>query len=291
MMVPHLVLVAIEMVSIAMRNSVKTPEGLAARINQAAIPSGFALAAVIATAAWLSFDLRRASRGEPATATSRLGVAYRLGSFAAMLGMAWFLVSRTIPIIHDNLYRGFEGVIGGEEFLIIGVGFAGLSSGIVARSIVRRRDTDSLSSKMRGSIVLGQIFWTGGLLAVIFIAVSRTLLEIPEIFAGVPVGTRSWMQMAVDLWNWVHHVTYPFSTNTHILLLPVVIWGLVVSFRVCGPLAPDREAVFDLVARSSENLKRFLWPCAALSILCLCALPTLFVMGLVVYHLRLALSV
>ena len=37
---------------------------------------------------------------------------------------------------------------------------------------------------------------------------------------------------------------------------------------------------------------RFLVPFAALSTLCLCAaLPTLFVMGLVVYHLRLMLLI
>jgi hypothetical protein len=289
MMVPHLVLVAIEMVSIAMRCTVKTPESLAERINQAAIPGGLALTAVMGTAGWVSFDLRRASRGEPAISPSGLGITYRLGSFAAMLGMAWFLVTRTIPAVHVDMYRGFEGVIGGEEILIIGVGFAGLSAGIVARSIVRRGVFDPLSSGPRRSSFLGRFVWAVGLLVVIFIAVSRSLRELPELAEGVPVGLKTWMEMAVVLWNRVHHSTYPFSTNTHILLLPVVIWALVVSFRLCGPLAADRATAFDVVARSSANLKRFLVPFAALSTLCLCALPTLFVMGLVVYQLRLML--
>jgi hypothetical protein len=291
MIVPHLVLVAIEMVSIAMRNTVKTPEGLADRINQAAIPGGFALAVLFATAGWISFDLRRASRGEPGIAPSRLGIAFRLSSFAAMIGMAWFLVNHTIPDVHADLYRGFEGVIGGGEILIVGVGFAGLSAGIVARSVERRTTVEPLSSGVWRFSILGQFFCTGLLLAVIFIAVSRSLRELPELSEYVPVGLKTWMEMAVVLWNKVHHFAYPFTMNTHMVLLPAVIWGLVVSFRLCGPLAPDRAAAFDGVARSFANLKRFLVPFAALSALCLCALPTLFVMGLVVYHLRLMLLI
>jgi hypothetical protein len=291
MLVPHLVLIAIEMVSIAMTNTTKTPESLADRINQAAILGVFALAAVMATAGWISFDLRRASRGEPAIAPSRLGLLYRLGSFAAMLGLAWFLVNRTIPDVHADLYRGFAGVIGGEEILIMGVGFAGLCAGIVARSIVRRGVVDPLSSGRKASSIVSQFLWAGLLVAVIFIAVSRSMRDLPELSEYVPVGLKTWMETAVVLWNKVHHIAYPFATNSHVLLLPAVIWGLVVSFRLCGPLAPDRAAAFDGVARSSENLKRFWVPFAALSVLCLCALPTLFVMGLVVYHLRLMLLI
>ena len=208
-----------------------------------------------------------------ALAPSGTGIAYRLGSFAAMLGMAWFLVKRTIPDVHVDLYRGFEGVIGGEEILVIGVGFAGLSAGIVARSIVRRGVVDPLFSGPRVSSILRRFFWVGLLLAVIFIAVSRSLRELPELSESVPVGLKTWTELAVVLWNRVHHVTYPFSTNAHVLLLPVVIWGLYVSFRVCGPLAPDRDAAFDAVAQSSANLMRFLVPFAALSTLCLCVYP------------------
>ena len=147
-----------------------------------------------------------------------------------MFGMAWFLVTRTIPDVHDDLYRGFEGVIGGEEILIIGVGFAGLSAGIVARSIARRGAIDPLSSGLRISSILGRFFWAGLLLAVIFIAVSRSLRELPELSECVPVGLKTWMESAVVLWNRVHHFTYPFTTNTHMLLLPVVIWGLSCRF-------------------------------------------------------------
>ena len=161
----------------------------------------------------------------------------------------------------------------------------------MARSIVRLGVIEPLAPGLWRSSIQGRLVWTVGLLAVIFIAVSRSLRELPDLSAGVPVGLKTWMESAVVLWNKVHHFAYPFTMNTHILLLPAVIWGLVVSFRFCGPLAPDRAAAFDVVGRSSANLKRFLVPFAALSTLCLCGLPTLFVMGLVVYHLRLMLLI
>ena len=235
MMVPHLVLVAIEMVSIAMRNTVKTPESLAERINQAAIPGGFALAAVMATAGWISFDLRRASRGEPRSLPLGTGIAYRLGSFAAMLGMAWFLVKRTIPDVHVDLYRGFEGVIGGEEILVIGVGFAGLSAGIVARSIVRRASVDPLFSGPRDSpswpVFLGGLAAGGDFHRRVAIAprASRT-------FRACPCRAENLEELAVVLWNRVHHVTYPFSTNAHVLLLP----GSDLGTRMCRFAFADR---------------------------------------------------
>ncbi len=292
MLVPHLVLIAIEMVSIAMRNTTKTPESLAERINQAAIPGGFALAAVTATAGWISVDLRRSASGEPTIAPSRLGVAYRLSSFAAMLVLAWILVMR-----HDSggSHRPVSWIRGSDRRRGDPDHWRGL------RGPLRwnRGPVDGTPGHYRSSFFRAcgdppswaRFFWTVWLLAVIFIAVSRSLRELPELSEYVPVGLKTWMEMAVVLWNKVHHVAYPFATNSHVLLLPAVIWGLVVSFLLCGPFAPDQVAAFDVVARSSANLKRFLVPFAALSTLCLCALPTLFVMGLVVYHLRLMLLI
>jgi hypothetical protein len=69
--------------------------------------------------------------------------------------------------------------------------------------------------------------------------------------------------------------------------VPALVWALWETFRLCGPSARDRLTAFDAVMLSWSSAGRFLCYGSALTVLCMCALPTFFVVGLVVYHIRL----
>ena len=69
--------------------------------------------------------------------------------------------------------------------------------------------------------------------------------------------------------------------------IPAVAWSLVEAIKRCSPWAEDRLTAFDAVALSWSKVARFLCYCSALVALCVCALPTFFVAGLVVCHARL----
>ena len=72
-----------------------------------------------------------------------------------------------------------------------------------------------------------------------------------------------------------------------VVWLPAFLWASIETLRRCGPQAPDRATTFDAVFVSWGRASRFLCLWAALTMLCLCALPTLFVAALVVYQFRL----
>ena len=60
---------------------------------------------------------------------------------------------------------------------------------------------------------------------------------------------------------------------------------LVLELATSGP-AQDRPVPFDAVAESRGRLARFLWLTAALTAVCLVALPTLTVLGQAIVHIR-----
>ena len=71
------------------------------------------------------------------------------------------------------------------------------------------------------------------------------------------------------------------------LWLPVLIWTALKTLELCGPQVPDRTASFDAVFAERGKTVRFLALWTALTTLCLCALPTLFVAAMAVYQFRL----
>src|SRR5262249_48695468 len=64
---------------------------------------------------------------------------------------------------------------------------------------------------------------------------------------------------------------------------------VVLELAISGP-AQDRPAPFDTVAESRVRLARFLWLTAALTAVCLVALPTLTVLGQAIVHIRIRMD-
>jgi hypothetical protein len=180
-------------------------------------------------------------------------------------------------------------VIGGYEITVIGLGFAGLAAGISARAVGR---TDTLAAaevrrplRTKGA---GKAVWAMILLAVI----ALSLLRVIDV-----LGLRPQSSSSPVLDSLLKILEYPkssvlfvFTDNafdwTFILALPAATWALVTAGA-----GFDRGgrgvSSFDVVVSSRKKLGRFLGPWIALTVVCICAIPTCFVAGLVLYHFRL----
>jgi hypothetical protein len=88
--------------------------------------------------------------------------------------------------------------------------------------------------------------------------------------------------VVLSSWHWLWDPPLPLA-----FWVPALAWATCETLRLCGPWAPDRLTAFDAAVLSWSDAGRFLCFWSALSVLCVCALPAIFVAGLVVYHLRL----
>jgi hypothetical protein len=307
--VPYLVLVALDVYTAAMPTPAAVanamshqlgprPPGLAIRVERAAIEAGAALAVALLTAGWLSRDLRRAASGveEPPCSTSC--IFWRLATFGAMIALAGWVIWRTIPAIDHLLSQGVWRVVGLDECLAIVVALAGLSAGITARAIGRRDapapvpQRAALRLRALGRLVLGLFS-----LALIAAAASKSWMmgaEAAIVRARAPDAVRQAMAWLVklDAMGWPLEFCDWLLTQVDlgappVLWLPAVVWAAFETVRVCAAKAPDCITSFDAVVVDRRKTVRFLALWAALTTLCVCAIPVLFVAALYVYQFRL----
>jgi hypothetical protein len=313
MIIPYLVLVAIEAVANAQRGfvpldlgpahvQVKVPleavpdalvrqpvsrPGLILRISQAGLPAAIALVATLATAAWISRDLRQAASAAGPRPWSRRGVLARLATFAAMVAAAGHLLGTTIPRIHEWFLLGVWSLLGPRELALLVAGFAVLCAGIVARAIGRRDEVverlTSSGSRMRLRRAAAALVLLWLILACVEI-ILRQLGNPP----GFPAPTRFVGGILSDALSWItRNWDELWSLPIPVVFwLPALLWAASETLRRGGPQA-DRATAFDAVFISWGRTGRFVGLWVALTMLCLCALPTLFVAGLVVYQFRL----
>ncbi len=164
--VPYLVIIAMEAVSIAQRPSVRmalargeapiavsldalpavqpppaTRVSLFKRLNAAGLPGGLALASVLATAVWIGRDLRQAASDVAGKPLSRWRLFYRIATFTAMVAATTYLLGTTIPRIHPWLSDGIWTLLGPRQLGVVLVAIASLAAGVVARAIGRRNES------------------------------------------------------------------------------------------------------------------------------------------------------
>ncbi len=282
MIIPHLVLVAIEGVFNAHILRVDG-RGLAARVWWSSVPGFVAMGSCVVVGIGLSRILRRGSSREAEIGRREWGV-LAIG-LALMLGSTLWLVGRSIPELNETIVSGVADVLGPVEILTIVAGFAGLSAGIVAGALGR---TDGFEPEPRVRRV-GRVAW--GLLAVglLVMAVGETVGEWNG--AGsrgtgslvTSLRASAWIDFLVDLWN---YAWFNYGTPNAILL-PAMLWACWRTIRLCGPWAVDRPSAFDVALGGPNGVGRVVGLTFALTILALAAMPAFFVTGLVIYQLRL----
>jgi hypothetical protein len=286
---PHLVLIAIDAVSIARDVSYQTAGGLNLRIERAGLLGGVALAAVLVVAAWVSSDLRAGGAGEPAAERASRGrTLYRLVTVLGMMASTLLLVAVAIPSLHANLLAGAESVIGSYELTVIALGFGGLAAGISARALGRPESVAVEAPRSAWGTRVGKAGWALIPLAVIALSLLRVV-------AVLGLRPRLPSSPVVDLLLTPFEypntsVVFVFTDNTFdwilILALPAATWALATVGGGFGRMALG-VASFDVVVSTWRNFGRFLAPWIALTLVCVCAIPTCFIAGLVLYHFRL----
>jgi len=310
MAIPYLVIVATEAVSIFQRPSVRvafargevpiavsldawpdvqlppaTRVSLAKRLNAAGLPGALALVSVLATAVWIGRELRQAASDLPSKPLSRWRLCYRIATFTAMAAATTYLLGATIPRIHPSLAAGIWMLLGPTELGVVLVAIASLSAGVVARAIGRRNESvaaDGPSNSEKGQR-LGRAAVCLVLFAMISLAVVRVARTMGNDWLHLPWDRiPSALTVVLSEWDQLFGPPLPLA-----FWVPALIWAIWETLRLCGPWAPDRLTAFDAAVLSWSNAGRFLCFWFALSVLCVCALPAIFVGALVVYHFRL----
>ncbi|MGO9467114.1 MAG: hypothetical protein ACLQVF_23475 [Isosphaeraceae bacterium] len=311
MVVPHLVLVAMEAMSIAQRPAVPIAFGrgevpiavsldalpdaqrppakrvsLAKRLDEAGLSGGLALVTALATAVWIGRDLRQAASDVADKPLSRWRLFYRIATITAMVAATTYVLRTTIPRIHPSLSAGIWMLLGPEELGVVLVAIASLSAGVVARAIGRRNESIAAEQPSRSGTGqrLGRAAVCLALSATIYVALVRASRTLGNDWMLGPWWGRiaHAVTVVLSLWDLLWSPPLPLA-----FWVPALAWAIWETVRLCGPWAPDRLTAFDAAVLSWSNAGRFLCFWSALSVLCVCALPAIFVAALAVYHIRL----
>ena len=197
-----------------------------------------------------------------------------------------------IPTMSPLWLDGFGQVLDPEAVLTVLAGFGILAAGLAARAVVPRP-----TGGRPGWLQWLSFVFPLGILGII-LASAMTGLPSAEIdpdlrwiFGLRPAGigealSRFWDllpdPLVIFLQDWLAptHLVWILSAAGLAIFLTEL------AFRPPG----SRTAPFDLVADEPGRLVRFLWLAAALTVLCVAAVPTLIVVGQVILHIRLCIS-
>ena len=308
MIIPYLVLIAVEAVENAKMHPGEgggglltalprptLPRGLADRLDGSVPLVGLALAVVTLAAAWVSSFLRRTTDGETNHGSWRdaaAGLALTAGCLTAASG----LVFRAIPAIQPLALEGLRMSFGGWELAIVAMSFAFFSAGLVAHAVTPGIDPASGRGNWCSSgwnRYAARLAWAA--MVVLLLAVIASSLEHIKKYGPfgrfIParlVGLLDLLPASVwQGWTWLQGTGWSgvligdASVWFPAIVLPWLAWrsiGLLLSARSPSPAPLDR--VFD----SATALRRFFGFSFAMSVVLLAAVPTLALAGLVVLH-------
>ncbi len=286
--IPYLILNALEAVTNAMQHRLVPGPSLSARLITAGIHAGVSCIACAALAVVLACDFDRARRGVPWGAT-RAAWFLRIGylALAAALGLHVALV--TIPGIHANLAEGFRSILGRTELGMIVCGFGLSAAGMAARSLFPRPAEERPIWLAR---VAAGIRWTILGIAILWFLINASSSAPPD--PGMPrvVGLvyviSQWIARMWDVFS-AAFVTDLFSVFTvnNVLWITLGLGMVMLLFELAIRPAAAGGAPFDKLATQPAIAWRFLWLVIGLVVVCVAALPTLFVAGQALLHARL----
>ncbi len=176
-------------------------------------------------------------------------------------------------------------LLGPRQLGVVLVAIASLSAGVVARAI--GRCNESIAAERPSNSGIGQRLGRAAVCLALFAMISLAGAKVWRIM-GYPSIPGPWDRtsdaVTVVLSRWVLLWDAPLPL---VFWVPALVWAIYESLRLCGPWAPDRLTAFDAAVLSWSKAGRFLCFWSALTVLCVCALPAIFVAALVVYHFRL----
>jgi hypothetical protein len=284
--IAYLVLLALEAVSYAQIHVQISRPSVWARIDRAAPAASIAAAVCIGTGVWLSRELRRVP--EPEAKPRHAWPFFLAAAGNAVVGA--YLLSATIPMLHEWLAAGIGMVVDAPVAAALAVGFAALAAGVVARAVAGQADLEPEAPRSAIPPAARWLGRAGLLVARVVLIVLATLMFLEDSFLPFSRGLdwlpARWSEQFADARVWVKGLPradvwlYAFHPEPLFLELGLL-W---VAVQVARLLPAQGAAPFDMIVSRPRVVPRFVGAWLALSALCLAALPTLFVGGIVAFH-------
>jgi hypothetical protein len=287
--IAYLVLLALEAVSNAQMHVLISRPGVWVRLGRAVPAAALAAVACLGAGVWLSRELRRMP--EPG-GQSRRAWPFLLAAAATTIAGAYLLFA-TIPMLHEWLAAGIWTMIKAPVGAALLVGFAALAAGLAARAVVGREGPDLDEPGAAGGAMPRAIRWLGRaalFLARLVLVALAVMMFLEDSFSPFSRGLdwlpAPWSEHVAEARAWIkglpHADVWLYAFHPEPLFLELgLIW---VAIQVAGLLSARGPAPFDLILARPKAVPRFLGAWAALTALCLAALPTLFVGGIVAFH-------
>jgi len=290
--IAQLVLIALEAVSNSTRWHNHAGPGLSARLVAAGLDAFVAFVSCVALGVVVAGDFERARRGEP-WATIRAGRFFRLILLLATIGAGAYVTGITIPAMHPCLAQGIVQIL--DLGLIVAtfsaVGLFAL--GLAARSVVPRPTQEKAAWH----------FWLSGLLryGLMLVLLLSALKHLPA-SSQLPSGISPSVGRVIDIvghaqaWLWgllpypvVIVLTACLEPDLLQWLIAIVFSTILVVELAIHPTALD-DAPFDAIWGSTRSTIEITWLTVALTVICLVAIPILFVAGQALLHVRLGVA-
>jgi hypothetical protein len=289
-LITYLVLIAMEGVNNAMRHHVVTGPALETRLLRAGLCTAIPALICLWLALVVASDFERARRQQP-WSTTRRGRLLRLVSLLATLAAGSYLVGVAIPAINPWLGDGFCHVLVPDVVFTVVVGFFAFALGLAARSVVHQ----AARERPRWLVRLWAVLQPG----VLGLVVLSALTCLPTSAQFEP-GVLSPISRVVDsvqhvqgwLWSlvpeWIVLDLKPWLAPEPLVWI-LTILGLLslVCELALRPTSGSDDALFDCAFESRRQALHIAWLALALTVLCVVALPTLMIGGLVILHIRL----
>jgi hypothetical protein len=290
-MITQLVLLAIEAVNNAMRPEYRATSGsLSVRLLRAGIEAVPAALACLWLALVVAHDFERQRRAEPWAATWG-GWLLRVLSLATALATGAVVGLVTIPTVSPRWLDGIREVLEPEIIAIVIAGFAIFAAGLAARALTPSTVTEGprWTSRLLAAAV------PCGLLALILVSALQCLPPSTQLDPAVPSIVGRVCDLVREVLGWILSLI-PDSGQINFAawldperlawtLATAAVALFIVELSVSRP-SGDQPAPFDTVAETTGGMGRFFWLTAALTAVCLVALPTLAVLGQVIVHIR-----
>jgi hypothetical protein len=287
--IPYLILIALEAVTIAMRHRLVDTPSLSARLIQAGFDVIVPVAVVTALALLVARDFDRTRRGLPSTA-SWSGRILRAVLILGAGATGVFLARVVMPAIHPCLPQGFALVFSGNEVFAVVVGFGVFAMGLAARSLdhrpalVRPRWLARLTTTARACLLL--------LLSLLLVRSLPTPAQVgdhlpPSLHFVLDANEAANGWLWGSLPDWLVMVVNPWFAPEMLFWAPMLVaLACLLAGLAIRPVAAG-VAPLDRALTERGPARRLAWLVLGLTTVCLAALPTLVVAGQVVYHLRL----
>jgi hypothetical protein len=286
-LIEYLILLALEAVSNAMRHRVLDRPALSTRLIHAGIQAAVAGAVVLVTALWVAHDFRKVAAEGPRSASWR-AMLPRLASLVATATAGAYLLGVTLPTLHEDLAAGFWIVLSAREVAAILAAFGVLSAGLAARTVAPPSIAAQPPSTRRRQALAALRPLALGLLALSIVPYSQAVPsgDVPSgldrVLGGIGAA-QTWVLAHMPLAGAV----WPYLDPEWLLWGLALLWlAAQITLLVAAP-SPTRPCPFDALRSSRPAAAWALWLAAALTAICIAAMPVFYLAGLAIFHYRL----